>query len=140
MPLDPNKIWARIVERCRKAYQVVSAKEDATPREKELRQEELGLALAVEAILPLTPMAAMLAPETTAPCRACGERVVFTTMAESGKANPVNAEQDAAVVTRDGRVVKGKIVGILVVGSGGYAFGRVSHFATCPKADEFRKK
>jgi len=57
-----------------------------------------------------------------ATCKGCGVEIewVFT---ESGKKMPVNKPM-LTVVTRDGKVVQ----------------GQESHFASCPKADEFRRR
>ena len=93
----------------------------------------------------------------TTPCRACGAEISFIKTVK-GKTMPVDPEAvsftpiesrartaDAGVsrtahemgpetfVTLDGRVVRG------VRRKNGSAAGFVSHFATCPAADEMRK-
>ena len=61
--------------------------------------------------------------EQVANCRACGARIVFVTMQGTGRQNPVD-ERRLTIVTDDGRVIT----------------GRQSHFSTCPKAENFRRK
>ncbi len=56
------------------------------------------------------------------PCRACGKLLVFVKSKATGAMMPLEAEV-MSVVTDGGEVVR----------------GRMSHFARCPKAGEFRK-
>jgi hypothetical protein len=59
----------------------------------------------------------------TLDCRSCGAPISFVKVPDGSKSIPVNPGL-LTVVTADGRTVK----------------GRVSHFATCPKADQHRSK
>jgi hypothetical protein len=60
-------------------------------------------------------------------CRGCGAPVLFVTSAVSGKAMPLNQRAEKRlVVGEDG---KARVVDTYL-----------SHFSTCPKADEFRRK
>jgi hypothetical protein len=52
----------------------------------------------------------------------CGAEIEFVKM-KSGKMNPVNVKPMYTIVTNDGNIAQ----------------GRISHFATCPMAGEFRK-
>ncbi len=56
-------------------------------------------------------------------CKRCGKAIEFVRM-RSGRLNPVDIEPRVTVVTDAGDAVT----------------GRTSHFATCPHADDFRKK
>lgn len=83
-------------------------------------------------------------------CRGCGRSIHWITTAR-GKKIPLDPEyrsvtraatstERVTVVTDDGRVVTGNVVSesdakLL----NGVVRGRVSHFATCPKAREFRR-
>ena len=84
-------------------------------------------------------------PKTTA-CRACGARIMFLKTA-AGKTMPVDEEGAFFLEVKDGPE-------LFVLGDGTTArgqrvspaqredadrFGYISHFATCPKADQFRK-
>lgn len=78
-------------------------------------------------------------------CRACGARILFIKTVK-GKSMPVDAEPVSFVpdtngfakyVTRDGLVVTGVIP---LPGDKDVHEGYISHFATCPSADAFRKK
>lgn len=84
-------------------------------------------------------------PKTTA-CRACGARIMFLKTA-AGKTMPVDEEGTFFLEVKDGPE-------LFVLGDGTTArgqrvspaqredadrFGYISHFATCPKADQFRK-
>lgn len=84
-------------------------------------------------------------PKTTA-CRACGARIMFLKTA-AGKTMPVDEKGTFFLEVKDGPE-------LFVLGDGTTArgqrvspeqredadrFGYVSHFATCPKADQFRK-
>ena len=76
----------------------------------------------------------------TTQCRACGAEIAFIKTVK-GKTMPVDPEAVSftpaggpeTFVTLDGRVVRG------VRRKNGSAAGFVSHFATCPAADEMRK-
>jgi len=102
-------------------------------------EEEIGVLGLVEAVLPFTPFATALRKEQVVRCKSCNAGMVWIKMT-SGRPSPVNAEETAFVVTQSGEVVKGTIVGILVLSDEGYAFGRTSHFATCPAAAKHRRK
>lgn len=77
----------------------------------------------------------------TTTCRKCGARIAFIRM-KSGKAMPVDTAPvrfhpcggPETFVTYDGYVVRGKR------GSDSTETGYISHFATCPAADSFRKR
>ena len=78
-------------------------------------------------------------------CRACGAPISWI-KTRSGRVMPVNAmgerykpepEGKALFVTKDGRVERGtrypdRNLNVCI--------GYISHFATCPKAEEMRKK
>ena len=76
-------------------------------------------------------------------CRSCGARIRFIRMT-SGKYMPVDEsavfydleKSSDKVVTTDGRVVNCRIVEQPVNRS---MFGFVSHFATCPNANQHRR-
>lgn len=77
-------------------------------------------------------------------CRACGAEIMFI-KSVAGKTIPVNAEQIAyqqkaggslKVVTPNGEVISGELAGDPQKATG---IGYISHFATCPEADKFRK-
>lgn len=57
-----------------------------------------------------------------ATCRGCGAHIVWI-RTKAGRLNPCDPKE-LAVVTEAGEVVR----------------GRVSHFATCPRAGEFRRR
>ena len=74
-------------------------------------------------------------------CKKCGEEIQFIQLA-SGKHMPVDSDslqtwgldEGVVVVTPEGKVLRGG------GGSGKtFAKGFMSHFATCPFADDFRK-
>lgn len=89
-------------------------------------------------------------------CRRCGAPIVFVTSAKSGKPIPCDptpvsiitvtrdAEQHMRAtpivsgVTEDGHVVRG-IEATASTPTAVQTAIRISHFATCPHADEFRK-
>jgi len=56
-------------------------------------------------------------------CKSCGAEIKWQKTASRGSNMPVNPEY-VIIVTDDGHVIK----------------GRISHFATCPNADEHRKR
>lgn len=77
-------------------------------------------------------------------CRSCGAPVKWVSTA-TGKKMPVNeglifvlpdTEGDTTIVSRDGMVVKGRLV---MAGTDGAVQGNISHFATCPQAGEWRR-
>ena len=77
-------------------------------------------------------------------CRACGAEIMFI-KSVAGKTIPVNAEQityqqkaggSLKVVTPNGEVISGELAGDPQKATG---IGFISHFATCPEADKFRK-
>ncbi len=88
---------------------------------------------------------------TVKTCKACGAPIVWITTA-NGKAMPCNAEAvqyqenkkgASLIVTEAGNVVRGDII----TGGGNSPLARIvdgkgyiSHYATCPAADYFRKK
>ena len=81
-------------------------------------------------------------PET-GHCRGCGQEIIWIRM-KSGKAMPCDPELMAVYeggkktfVSEEGQILTGtahKDIGGKLLGH-----GRVSHFATCPKAGSFRK-
>ena len=80
----------------------------------------------------------------TTQCRACGAEIGFIKTV-AGKSIPVDAEevmywqnQDGAkkIVTPNGEVISADLEGDPNKATG---IGFVSHFATCPCADKFRK-
>lgn len=81
----------------------------------------------------------------TTKCRACGAEIMFI-KSVAGKTIPVNAEQityeqkaggSMKVVTPNGEVISGELA---VDPQKATGIGYISHFATCPEADSFRKK
>lgn len=76
----------------------------------------------------------------TTQCRACGAEIAFI-KTERGKTMPVNPEAISftpagghdTFIMLDGRLMRG------VMEKNGKLFGFVSHFATCPAANEMRK-
>lgn len=80
----------------------------------------------------------------TSYCRACGAEIGFI-KSVAGKTIPVNVEQivykqkeggDLKIVTPNGEVISGCIPDDPQKATG---IGYISHFATCPEADKFRK-
>lgn len=78
-------------------------------------------------------------------CRGCGTLIYWTVM-ESGKRNPLNPEPDAErgnIELPDGEQrTRARALGADAA-AGARAQGRtlyLSHFATCPKRGSFRKK
>lgn len=78
-------------------------------------------------------------------CRACGAKIIFI-KTSAGKSIPCNADPvtywekpkaKGKVVTPNGMVLSCKFEGDPQKATG---IGYVSHFATCPKAGEFRRK
>ena len=78
-------------------------------------------------------------------CKACGAEIIWIRLT-SGKMHPCDAEEVAyrvgagpdRIVTKDGRVVPGTIVSDVCETN--LARGYSSHFATCPFADDLRKR
>lgn len=80
-----------------------------------------------------------------AKCKGCGQEIIWV-KAKSGKSIPCNPDLiayiedpdgDLSIVTHDGRVIKAREYdGITACDD----FGRISHFATCPQADRFRRR
>lgn len=79
-------------------------------------------------------------------CKACGAEIIWIRLT-SGKMHPCDAEEvfykvgagPDRIVTRDGRVVPGTIV-TDITNNKTLARGYSSHFATCPFADDLRKR
>lgn len=80
----------------------------------------------------------------TTKCRACGAEIMFI-KSVAGKTIPVNPEEVAyeqkaggslKVVTPNGEVISGELP---VDPQKATGIGYISHFATCPEADRFRK-
>ena len=80
----------------------------------------------------------------TVPCRACGAELLFI-KTQNGKTIPCDAESrrfyacedgKELFVLADGRVKRGRTVPMELDGAD---IGFISHFATCPEADKFRK-
>lgn len=82
-------------------------------------------------------------------CRSCGAEIGFI-KTQNGKSMPVDAKskwiaqdpEGIPFVLADGSVVKAKEVqceGYAEASKAGYQIGYVSHFATCPNADQHRK-
>ena len=77
------------------------------------------------------------------PCRACGKMILFLKTV-NGKTTPVDANAmyfrkrehgKELFVLMNGSTARGETCGEAEADAIGY----ISHFATCPKADEFRK-
>lgn len=75
-------------------------------------------------------------------CKACGAKIVWINTA-AGKmmpcdANPIPYKEDPdgslMIVTGDGRVVKAKADAV------SDEVGYISHFATCPASNDFRRR
>jgi len=80
----------------------------------------------------------------TAPCRGCKQEIGFI-KTKGGKTMPVNTESmyffptehgPELFVLPDGKVKRGRQMATQIDGA---AIGYISHFATCPEADSFRK-
>ena len=84
-------------------------------------------------------------PKTTR-CRACGARIMFLKTA-AGKTMPVDEEGTFFLEVKDGPELFVLVDGTTARGQrvsqeqreDADRFGYISHFATCPKADQFRK-
>ena len=77
-------------------------------------------------------------------CRGCGRQILWTRMA-SGKRMPCDPDLvtywqrpggSKKIVTPNGEVISAELSGDLDKATG---VGYVSHFATCPEGDRFRK-
>lgn len=79
-------------------------------------------------------------------CRSCGKRILWV-RTKAGKNMPCNPElvtyvsrygAKDKIVTPNGEVLSGEVVSAGTLNSTG--IGYISHFATCPNADRYRKK
>ena len=76
-------------------------------------------------------------------CRSCGAEIIFIQM-KSGKWNPVDPQirtirKDGGkevLITKSGELIQGTFAS---VEDGANGSGYISHFATCPNADQHRK-
>ena len=78
-------------------------------------------------------------------CRSCGAEIVWM-RTENGKAMPLDPGEIALVESPHGSVLavaaNGKVIRGDVVGDSyeyGYILARISHFATCPQANQHRR-
>lgn len=77
-------------------------------------------------------------------CRSCGAEINFIAM-NSGKLHPVDTvkhtmikgEGKETLITDDGEIIRGTFASYE---EGANASGYISHFATCPYADKFRRR
>lgn len=78
-------------------------------------------------------------------CRSCGADIKFIKL-KSGKWNPCDTQKRTVIIrdegpevliSEDGEIIKGRFASIE---DGANAVGYISHFATCPNADKFRKR
>lgn len=78
-------------------------------------------------------------------CRSCGAEIIWI-KTPGGKAMPCDAEPvvywqqkngSKTIVLNNGEVIKGELEGIPGTETG---IGYISHFATCPDAERFRKR
>ena len=78
-------------------------------------------------------------------CRSCGADIIWT-ITKTGRKMPCNAEPiffDLANMNDEGTKTFVKDDGTIAIGienPGGQEVGYISHFATCPEADKWRKK
>ena len=79
------------------------------------------------------------------PCKSCGASIVFV-RTNKGTSIPCNAEEvpywqkkggKHKIVTPNGEVLSAELEGVTGMETG---LGYITHFATCPDADKFRKK
>lgn len=76
-------------------------------------------------------------------CRSCGKEIIWIKM-KSGKSMPVDPYKHTVIigkgnetlVTQDGNIIHGKFASYE---EGANASGYVSHFSTCPFANEHRR-
>lgn len=78
-------------------------------------------------------------------CKGCGKEIRFI-RSKAGRSIPCDAQpvryiknprgQDS-IVTEDGEVIRGTVVNVQTLATG---VGYISHFATCPQADRFRRR
>lgn len=79
-------------------------------------------------------------------CSSCGAEIGFITTPQ-GKKMPVDAGEFPFIPDRNGKVLAVLNDGSVLTGrtcsesyeAEAYCYARLSHFATCPKADEHRK-
>ena len=77
-------------------------------------------------------------------CRSCGAEIKFIKL-KSGKWNPVDTQKhtliegdgNEIIVTESGEVVHGRFASI---DEGANRSGYISHFATCPNANQHRNR
>ena len=78
-------------------------------------------------------------------CKSCGAEIIWIKM-ESGKSMPCNAELvmywekrggKEKIVTPNGEVISCELAGELNSATG---LGYISHFSTCPNANQHRKR
>lgn len=75
-------------------------------------------------------------------CRSCDQKIEWVKL-KSGKNHPVDLDYIAHDEARDGdRLVTdgGNIIVVDLSNSFPNIKGRISHFATCPQADDWRRK
>lgn len=79
-------------------------------------------------------------------CKSCGREIAWIRLT-TGKLMPVDVapvyyedrrDGAAVIVTEDGRVSCGHTEAVAVIGS--KVRGYMSHFATCPAADKYRRR
>jgi len=87
---------------------------------------------------------AAIANRPKALCARCAAPMFWARAAESGKAIPIDYEPDPKgnlALTRTGSASRGYWVGPYTpIEDDGFDVRWVSHFVTCPMADEFRRK
>lgn len=79
-----------------------------------------------------------------AQCRSCGAEIKFIKLT-TGKWNPVDPQKrtliegdgNEVIVTESGEVIKGRFASL---DDGANRSGYISHFATCPNANQHRKR
>lgn len=76
-------------------------------------------------------------------CKSCGAQIVYVPLT-SGKTMPCNARLVDYYPTEGGRqrivTPDGRVVAAEFAGCGEGKVGYISHFATCPKANTYRKR
>ena len=139
--IESIEVLRTVLRRLKSRLMNLRTAKEAEGNEKGVNQlgDELSILGLVEAALAFTPFAAALRSENVTRCKSCNAEMTWIQM-KSGRKNPVNADETAAIVTQSGEVKKGTVLGILVMTDEGYAFGRTSHFATCPDAKQHRRK